>query len=55
MSTFGTIIYELARQTSLNNFPYDSGTIKIFLFGGVLGMMLSVCLNKLGRGEANIK
>jgi len=39
----------LARQTCLNNFPYEIGTIKIFLFGGVFGLFLSLMLSRLGK------
>lgn len=45
----GTIVYELARQTCLNNFPYETGTIKIFLYGGTLGFFISLLYTKLRR------
>lgn len=49
VTIFGTIIYELARQTCLNNFPYEIGTIKIFLYGGTFGFFISLLFTKLRR------
>lgn len=49
LTTTGTIVYELARQTCQNNFPYEVGSIKIFLFGGALGLITSFVMTKLGK------
>lgn len=49
ITVFGTVVYELARQTCLNNFPYEIGTIKIFLYGGTLGLFISLVFTKLRR------
>lgn len=43
----GSIVYELIRQICMNNFPYEVGTIKIFLYGGILGLVTSVVFEKL--------
>ena len=49
LTTSGTIVYELARQVCQNNFPYEVGSIKIFLFGGALGLITSFVMTKLGK------
>jgi hypothetical protein len=41
-------VYELARQTCLNNYVYEVGSIKIFFFGGVLGYIASIVVSRLG-------
>lgn len=53
LTTSGTIVYELARQVCLNNYPYELGSIKIFFYGGVLGLMTSFVIHRLGK-EGNI-